>query len=219
MKPVDHRSVVKLIELVQEEYEPDSPTHDASHLSRVASLATQICRTEGGNELVVVSASWLHDLHRDRKNTRTRFFSSPEQSDDRARDFLERADMPAILHKDILEAIHYTDTHSFSHCLPPSSVSIEAKCLRDADNLDAIGAIGIARAFTFGGSYGISIWDPQAPLDKRVFDQNSRPSSTIHHFHEKLIRLHDEFQTDVAKKLASKRSVYLEKFVQCLIEE
>ena len=208
----------ELITAVREGYQPDSPTHDLSHLDRVASLAGRICREEGADERVVVCAAWLHDLHRDKSSFRNEFFVAPDYFDDRAREFLVRARVPGSLHDHVLGAIHYTDKYSFSDRFPRSA-TVEARCLRDADNLDAIGAIGVARAFSFGGSHDIPIWTRDVPFQQRAFDQSVRPSSTIHHFQEKLMRMRNEFETDTARRLAHARSDYLDDFAHRLMAE
>ena len=212
------RRIVTLISLLKEDYQPDSPTHDLSHLARVAALGSRLADEEGADKLVVTSAAWLHDLHRDRKAMSMSFFASPEDFDERAREYLEKAEIPGALHEQILAAIHYTDRYSFSDRFP-SSASPEARCVRDADNLDATGAIGVARAFCFGGSHDIPIWEPAEPLRNGLYDHSNRPSSTIHHFHEKLMRLEGEFETAAAARLAERRGAYLKEFAKKLVEE
>jgi uncharacterized protein len=204
--------------LVRNEFVPDSPAHDCSHLARVASLGARICATEGGNKLVVLCAAWLHDLHRDSRAAHGRFFVAPEETDERATDFLRRAEIPETFHPEILEAIHYTDRFSFSDRNIQSS-AIEARALRDADSLDAIGAVGIARAFSFGGAHGIPLWVEDAHPGTGIYIQSNRPASTIHHFHEKLLRLSGELETAAAKEIARQRSRYLSGFVTQFMQE
>jgi uncharacterized protein len=189
-----------------------------THLARVASLSEQICRAEGGDRLTVVSAAWLHDLHREASQSNTNFFVPPEQMDGRVRLYLTKAGIPDEIHDDILEAIHYTDRFSFSD-RPIYTTTIEARILRDADCLDAIGAIGIARAFTFGGSYGIPLWEGSSFEGPSVYRQSERPPSTIRHFYDKLLRLPGEMETTTGKELAQRRGAYMEDFVHQFIEE
>jgi len=210
--------VQRLRELMTNEYTPDSPTHDLTHLARVASLGEQMCGTEGGDRLIVVSAAWLHDLHRNAGQPDTEFFVPPEQMDGKVRLYLARAEVPDEIHDAILEAIHYTDRFSFSD-RPVYATTIEAMILRDADCLDAIGAIGIARAFSFGGSHGIPLWDDSSFEESSVYRQTDRPGSTIQHFHDKLLRLADEMETATGKKLAQQRGAYMESFVRQFMEE
>jgi uncharacterized protein len=210
--------VRQLKELVATEYLPDSPTHDMTHLARVASLSEQICRAEGGDSLIVVSAAWLHDLHRDARQSNTTFFVPPEQLDGRVRLLLAKSGVPDELHDDILEAIHYTDRFSFSD-RPTYATTIEAMALRDADCLDAIGAIGIARAFAFGGTYSIPIWDEDSVEEPSVYRQSERPPSTIQHFYDKLLRLPGEMETATGRAFAQRRGPYMEAYVRQFMEE
>ncbi len=210
--------VRQLRELVATEYLPDSPTHDMTHLARVASLGDQICRAEGGDRLVVASAAWLHDLHRDARQSNTNFFVPPEQMDGRVRVYLAKAGIPDEIHDNILEAIHYTDRFSFSD-RPTYTTTVEAKVLRDADCLDAIGAIGIARAFSFGGTYGIALWEEESFEEPSIYRQSERPGSTIQHFHDKLLRLPDEMETATGRNLARRRGEYMKSFVRQFMEE
>lgn len=213
------RDQLKRLEaLVRERYVPDSPTHDYSHLERVASITARICAVEGGSQLVALSAAWLHDLHREERPRDDRFFVSPEAMDERARRFLYDAGIPQAIHEEILKAVHYTDRFSFSD-RPVHEGGIEARAVRDADNLDAIGAIGIARAFSFGGRFGIPLWESDASVNADLYAQSERPASTIHHFHEKLLRLPSELETTTAIQMASQRSAYMTRFVEQFMRE
>lgn len=203
--------VCRLVELVRRRYVPDSPTHDHFHLERVAALATSICVVEGGDEVVAVCAAWLHDLHRDVRTSGGRFFVTPEAVDGRAEELLRQAAIPQALHTPILDAVHYTDRYTFSD-RPTYAVPIEAMAVRDADNLDAIGAIGVARTFCFGGAHGIPLWTGE-PVAERGYVQTERPASTIQHFHDKLLRLAGEFETPTAVRIARRRQEYMRRFV------
>jgi uncharacterized protein len=210
--------VQRLRGLMANEYVPDSPTHDLTHLARVASLGEQMCETEGGSKLIVASAAWLHDLHRDARQSDTEFFVPPEQMDGKVRLYLAKAEVPDEIHDDILEAIHYTDRFSFSD-RPTYATTVEAMILRDADCLDAIGAIGIARAFSFGGSHGIALWEEASFEEPSIYRQADRPASTIQHFYDKLLRLSGEMETATGRELAQRRGAYMESFVGQFMEE
>jgi uncharacterized protein len=213
-----HNQIMQIVSLVREEYVPDSPTHDLSHLVRVASLSSRICSDEGGDQLIALSAAWLHDLHREAQAEGGEFFVSPERLDERAERILTRADIPSNIHPEILEAIHYTDRFSFSD-RSVYKTTIEARAVRDADCLDAIGAIGVARAFSFGGAHSIPIWKDAAPSEGNMYIQSERPASTIQHFYDKLLRLVDELETATAIKLATGRHAYLRQFVDQFLQE
>jgi uncharacterized protein len=210
--------ISRVADLVRTSYVPDSPTHDLSHLARVAALSSKICSTEGGSQLIVLCGAWLHDLHREAQGVNDAFFVSPEEMDDRALRIMDKAGIPPAAHAHVLEAIHYTDTFSFSD-RSTYQTAVEAKIVRDADCLDAIGAIGIARAFTFGGSRGIPMWKESAFKPDSTYRQSERPSSTIQHFYDKLLRLGADLETPSARKLGSERSEYLTDFVKHFMHE
>jgi uncharacterized protein len=213
---LDH--VNQLKEIVAMEYVPDSATHDATHLARVAALGQRICEAEGGNSLVVACAAWLHDLHRDARQSDPKFFLPPEQTDDRIKAYLAKAGIPENIHHDIVTAVHYTDRFSFSD-RPTYQTTTEAMIVRDADCLDAIGAIGVARSFTFGGAHGIPIWNGAHVNDSTIYRQSERPASTIQHFYDKLTHLADDLETNTARELAVRRSAYLHEFLREFMNE
>ena len=103
----------------------------------------------------------------------------------------------------IQEIIDTISRISFSAQLPPPE-SIEGKCVRDADRLDAMGAIGIARTFAYGGSRGRRMHDPEG-LD---------PNASIQHFYDKLLRLKDDMLTPTGRRLAQQRDLYMRRFLE-----
>jgi uncharacterized protein len=176
-----------------------------------------MCSVEGADGLVVVAAAWLHDLHREARQSNTDFFVPPEQLDARVGIYLAKSGVPDEIHDQILEAIHYTDRFSFSD-RPTYATTIEAMILRDADCLDAIGAIGIARAFSFGGAHDIALWEETSFEETSVYQQSERPGSTIQHFYDKLLLLAGEMETSSGKHLAQRRGQYLEGYVRQFME-
>jgi len=104
---------------------------------------------------------------------------------------------------------------------PLTAETLEAEVLQDADNLDAIGAVGVARAFQFGGAHGNLLWDPDRPLPdpddpyrKDGHDDHDGPASTYHHFHAKLLRLHENMNTETGRDIAAERHAFLEEFAE-----
>lgn len=171
----------------------DHSGHDYHHTFRVHALATRIAEEEGGCLPIVELAALLHDVD-DHK-------ISPETSQSclRAAAFLHEEGVPEY---EINQIIHIIQQISFSrNSFPPDS--IEAQCVQDADRLDAIGAIGIGRAFAFGGSHGRIMHDPDC----------SDSTSTIAHFYDKLLLLKDRMNTKTGRKLAEARDYYLRSFL------
>lgn len=178
----------------KEIFSSDSSGHDYYHTIRVHALARNIAYVEGADVTVVELAALLHDVD-DHK-------LSPDTAADKknAVDFLRSH---GVVEDQIQQIVHIIDQISFSrNTLPPDT--LEGQCVQDADRLDAIGAIGIARTFAFGGSHGRAIHDPTGE------DQ----SSSIAHFHEKLLLLKDRMNTVTGRFLAMNRHRFLLEFLE-----
>jgi len=172
----------------------DASGHDYDHTMRVFRMATHIAKEEGADLLTVQLAALLHDVD-DHK-------LSPETSAGklRAAKFLHSHDIGVEKAAHIL---HIIDTVSFS-ANKGASETIEGKCVQDADRLDAMGAIGIARTFAFGGSRGRRIHDPEG-VDK---------TTSIQHFYDKLLLLKDRMNTVSGKSMALRRHEYMCRFLE-----
>ncbi len=169
----------------------NSGGHDAAHSVRVYENALKIAETEPACDMTVVSlASILHDVD-DHK-----LFDS--KNNDNARRFLEGKN---ISDEKIDEICSVINSVSFSKNRGKKPETIEGKIVQDADRLDALGAIGIARTFAYGGEHGRSIED------------------SVQHFYDKLLLIKDELNTDAAKAMAAKRHEFLEAFIVELKEE
>ena len=184
----------KAMEYAKSIFEGDASGHDLDHTLRVFHIATRLAQEEGADVEIVQLAALLHDVD-DHK-------LSPETYEGklRALNFLNENN---LAEEKILEIIHIISHISFSAQLPPPE-SIEGKCVQDADRLDALGAIGIARTFAFGGSRGRRLHDPQG-LD---------PNSSVQHFYDKLLRLKDTMHTATGRCLAEERDRYMRTFLQ-----
>ncbi len=185
--------------------------HDWWHAVRVSSAARDIQAAEGGDAFVVDLACLLHDIG-DRKVIK-------KNDDDYtvAENFLIAEGVDS---KIIAQVMFIIKNMSYSKNLQNklTNAPIELHIVQDADRLDAIGAIGIARMFTYGGSRGQVIFDPEVS-DRNITDteQYKQPSgSSFHHFEEKLLHLKDLLNTDTAKAIAKNRHefmlVYIEQF-------
>lgn len=187
--------------------EKDASGHDYQHVLRVTKLALRIAERELGAdpELTGLIAA-LHDVD-DRK-----LFPETHENLDHARKFLtgHRFQEDKILY--ILSGIRQISFKG-TDSVPPDS--IEAKCVQDADRLDAMGAIGIARAFAYGGSRGRSMYDPEKPpkrnMDGETYANTHGP--TVNHFYEKLLLLKDMMNTETGKAMAVHRHGFMEEFL------
>lgn len=181
------------MEYARDIFETDASGHDFDHTLRVYRMAVRIAEEEGADVEVVSLAALLHDVD-DRK-------LSPEtyECKDRAVAFLRGNGMDEGQIQRIVQIISEI---SFSAGNGRPS-TVEGMCVQDADRLDAIGAIGIGRAFAFGGSRGRRMHDPEG-LDK---------ASTVQHFYDKLLLLKDRMNTDAGKKMAARRDEFLREFL------
>ncbi len=182
--------------------------HDWFHVERVTQTARLLAEHEGADLEVVQLAALLHDIG-DHK-----FHGGDQTVGPRmARDWLQQHDAaPAII--DHVEAI-IRDLSFKGAGVPTPMATIEGMCVQDADRLDAIGAIGIARAFAYGGHKGRALYDPAVPPERHdsfeAYKQSSAP--TINHFYEKLLLLRDLMNTASARALAENRHRFMEIFL------
>ncbi|MCB0076041.1 MAG: HD domain-containing protein [Anaerolineales bacterium] len=166
--------------------------HDWFHIERVFAHGLAIAATEpSANAVVLRSALILHDLGAKQTGGGNALLSTAQIAP-----LLAPFGVDEALYGAVVAAIN---EHSFSRGLAPTS--LEAAILQDADRLDAIGAIGIARAFAFGGACGLPLYDPQ---DQR---------STIHHFYDKLLRLCEGMHTAEGQRLAALRHRVMQDFL------
>ncbi len=174
------------IDYVKELFEGNSDGHGADHTMRVFHNAQMIIvEYPEANSFVVLLSALLHDTD-DHKLFNT-------ENNMNARSFMEQNDIPSEMIEQICKAINSV---SFSHNRGRSPETLEGKIVQDADRLDAIGAIGIARTFAYGGKVG-------RPL-----------SDSIKHFYDKLLLLKDELNTDAAKEIAQKRHELMQMFLE-----
>lgn len=188
--------------------------HDWWHIERVRNNARLINKTERGDKFVIELAVLLHDVG-DRKVIK-------QEEDDYtiADNFLKKQKVAS----DIIEQVMFIIKNmSFSKSLnsKKDNASKEFYVVQDADRLDAIGAIGIARAFAYGGSKDRPLYDPTKKAQKINSTKSYRKlnSSTFHHFEEKLLLLKDLMNTKTAKRIAGKRNEYMEKYMQQFLAE
>jgi uncharacterized protein len=187
------------------------PSHDMSHLDRVARQCRLIGRSEGADERIVLAAAYLHDLVNIPKNHPDRQQAS-QASASAAVAILVRLGFSAGEVDRVCRAI---EEHSYSRGLPCSSV--ESKVLQDADRLDALGAIGVLRMATCGALMGSRYYDADDPFaSARPLDDQR---NMLDHVPMKLLRLVHRFQTDTGRREAERRTAYLRDFIAQLESE
>ena len=201
-------SIQKTIDFVKETLSHAEAGHDWFHIERVFKTAQNINQRENGDELVVAFAALLHDIA-DQK-----FNNGDEEIGPRiAAEFLKSIsiDDEVIKHvKLIIQNMSFKN--SFDENLFSSK---EMQIVQDADRLDAIGAIGIARAFTYGGFKNRVLYDPEIKpeehLDKESYKNTTAP--TINHFYEKLLLLKDMMNTEAGRAIAKERHQFMELYL------
>lgn len=185
--------------------------HDWFHIERVYNTAQTINKTEQADELIVALAALLHDIADSKFNG-----GDEEIGPQKAGEFLESIDVPIAIIKEVKLIIKNL---SFKASLGQINYySPELNVVQDADRLDAIGAIGIARAFTYGGYKNRLLYDPEIKpnLNMSKDEYKNTTAPTINHFYEKLLLLKDLMKTEAGKEMALKRHdfmlLYLDQF-------
>lgn len=183
--------------------------HDWFHIERVWRNAKLISNSENGNQLVIELASLLHDI------ADYKFNDGNEHIGPRiAENFLESINVERVI---IKEVVFIVKNISFKGGYNENiKKTIELEIVQDADRLDAIGAIGVARTFSFGGFKGSLMHDPnQKPnINQSEKEYKKSNGTTINHFHEKLLLLKNLMNTKTGKKLAQNRHNYMIGFLQ-----
>ena len=185
--------------------------HGISHVRRVVSNARLLCHSESSNSDVVLPAAWLHDCVIVAKDSPMRSQAS-RLAATKAAEFLNTIQYPAEL---IGEIEHAIAAHSFSAGIAPQT--IEAKIVQDADRLEALGAIGLARCLMTSGAVRGDLYEPQEPI--AVGRELNDTKYAIDHFFKKLFLLPDQMQTQAGRKLARQRAEFLAVFLRQLGRE
>ena len=198
-------------------FKDDSSGHDISHLTRTMNIAVSLCEKENGDRLIVGIAAFMHDIHRIMQNE-TGKFVSPKDSIPKVMEILDNTDLSDETKKKICFAIEYHEEYNWNG---NNVDDINTLILQDADNLDAIGAIGIGRTFSYGGAHNVVMYDEDAPLDmeEKYAEHKGDDPSTIHHFYHKLFKLADNMNTITAKNMAIERTEFMKKFVNEFLDE
>lgn len=191
----------------------DSTGHDWFHVERVRKNALYIWKREQvGNPFIIEMSALLHDVPDEKLN------GSQEEGQRILLQFLSQLELSSEEIGQIMEVIN---SISFRGGEKKNLTSWEAKIVQDADRLDAIGAIGIARAFAYGGKKGQPIYNPDVEVRKKMTVEEYRngKSSSINHFYEKLLLLKELLNTETAKSMAETRHRYMEEFLSQFYQE
>ena len=205
----DNNMINEVKESVKKIYENFDASHDFQHIERVLQNAEAILETEPtADKEVVRLAVLLHDVS-DKK------YTDSKDNENRLIDSLNIAEEKKIHIRDIIASVSFNGGNE----LPAKT--IEAKIVRDADRLDAIGAVGIARTFAYGGAKGRKLYDDDEEVRVQMSEEDYRTKSTasVTHFYEKLFLLKDFMTTEKGKLMAEARHAFLQVFLKLLKDE
>ena len=201
----------KISSWAQDEMAGSDSGHDIDHVRRVVTNARSISASENADLRIVLPAAWLHDCVNVPKNSPLRSQAS-RLAASKASDFLRSI----LFTEELIDPIaHCILAHSFSAGVPCES--LEARVVQDADRLEAVGAIGIARCLMTGGAMRQRLYHPDNP-----FPLDRKPEDTVQsidHFFSKLLRLDRTMQTESGRKLASQRTQFMVDYLMQLSSE
>jgi uncharacterized protein len=200
--------IEKVAQFIKDKFEENEGSHDWYHIERVWKLAKLIQQSEGGDLLVIELAALLHDVSDHKYNG-----GDWNKGSQLTKEILLNFNAPLELAEKVEKAVSQVSYKGAS--VTDSSDSLEARIVQDADRLDAIGAIGIARAFAFGGSKNRPLYVPDLNpvLHQSADEYKNSVSHTVNHFYEKLFLLKDRMHTVTAKNSAIDRHAFMEKFL------
>lgn len=208
--------IANTIDFVKEELVGAEGGHDWFHTERVFNNAKLIAKTEKANPLIVAIGALLHDI------ADAKFHDGDETVGPKmASEFLFKQNIDSSIIEHVVKII---ENISFKSSLSKNQnkfASIELNIVQDADRLDAIGAIGIARCFNYGGFKNREIYNPEIRpnlnMTKEEYKKSSAP--TINHFYEKLLLLKDKMNTKTGRELAKERHTFMEKYLEQFFKE
>ncbi|MCZ8539959.1 HD domain-containing protein [Psychrobacillus psychrodurans] len=198
-------TIQKCEQLVKLVYMHFDASHDFQHIERVRKNAFDIADTEpSANREIIELAVLLHDV------SDPKYSTVEKQEEDRIIQQLSLPDYKIEQVKAVIKAISFNGGHELE------AETLEAKIVRDADRLDAIGAVGIARTFAYGGAKGRLLYDSdETPRDNMTVEEyRTKKTASVTHFYEKLLKLSDGMQTKKGKELAKERHEFMELFLE-----
>ena len=205
--------IINTIEFVKEKLQGDSSGHDWWHIQRVVNLSKVIQKSEGGNLYIIELAALLHDV------ADWKFNNTEKEGVDLISNWLDSQQVEKSIINDVLNIIQNISYKGEGE--KNNMILLEGRIVQDADRLDAIGAIGIARTFAFGGYKGNEMHNPNLePAAGMTFDQYKKSNgTTINHFYEKLLLLKDRMNTETAKKIANSRHLFMQDYLDRFYKE
>ena len=203
----------KTAEYIKQEFSDDSSGHDWWHIYRVWKNAITICERESGDSFIVQLAALLHDLDD------WKFNDSRDETPLRAKAWLDSFSIDPSITDRVCRIISHISYKGAG--VKNKMDSLECFIVQDADRLDAIGAIGIARAFAYGGYKNRPMYDPDLPpqMHASFEEYKNSKSATLNHFYEKLLLLKDMMNTSTAKRIAEQRHEVMVQYLSQFMDE
>lgn len=201
---------------IKEVFNNEFTGHDYYHALRVKSIAEKILEKEGGNKLVCILASLLHDVIDDKVQ------ESLNKNCEKFEDFFNKLE---IGQEDKEHILYIINNMSFSKMMNGAEINItkELAIVSDADKMDSVGAIGIARTFAYGGKHNREIYDPlikpEVNLTQEEYKKKDRKTTSLNHFDEKLEKLDQYLLTKTGKEIAKPRIEFLKVFKKQFLDE
>lgn len=210
----NNKAIAYITQKVQQRFEGEGSGHDWWHIVRVRNLALKIGEQEGANLLITELGALLHDVADHKLHG-----GDVEAGMQLIEEWLQEAGFPDTVKRDVAHIarnVSYKGAH-----VDDIALSLEGQVVRDADRLDAMGAIGIARTFAYGGSKNRLIYDPAVSPEMHTSFEGYKNSDapTINHFYEKLLLLKDRMHTPSARKIAEERHTFMEDYLQRFFQE
>ena len=206
--------VVRVAQHIQAKFAGEGSGHDWHHINRVRRLAKQIAVAEGANQNVAELAALVHDI------ADWKFHNGDDSVGPREAERLLREEGAAP--EVIEQVVEIVRTISFKGAgVVTTMKTLEGCCVQDADRLDAIGAIGIARCFAYGGDAGRLMYDPDEPpvMHATAKAYKAAKGHSLNHFYEKLFLLKDRMNTPTGRAMADERHRFMEQYVQRFLAE
>jgi len=206
--------IARIKAIVEEKFKSEGSGHDWFHIARVMRTAEAIGEVEGADMTLVRLGALLHDIADHKFHNH-----SLEEGSKQARALILEVGGDIILANEVAAIVAQVSYKGAGVATPTDSLA--AAVVQDADRLDAIGAIGIARAFAYGGSKNRLLYDPavKPQMHSNFKDYATDQGHTINHFHEKLLLLKDRMLTGEGSRLAEERHMFMEIFLNQFLEE
>ena len=200
----------KIEEKVSEFFGNVNPAHDWQHVKRVENIALKLAEKENSDKEIVQASVLLHDIGR-KKEDEGKIDDHAVWGSNKSEEILDELEYSKEFIEKVRECI---ESHRYSR--GPDPESLEAKVLSDADNLDALGATGIARTFSYGGEHSRIIADPSLPAEE---DPEKGGSNSFNHLQKKILSLKERMYTDSGLEMAQERHEFVKQYVERFKDE